>query len=195
MPVLPKISLNSQFHILRHFTTIDEDFRKELKTKTGFSDKEIEDELALSGSKFFPDFVKNPQQLWDKILNHPTFFVPGTNDWKQERFAIVLLFDQNEYPNGIATDSLVRLDQLLPEERIHLQKKERGEYLVNQVRLSRNYPTRQINVIFGKDTQPFIKTVFPGIYAPPFPDADRQSDSDFTENESFWEHHAFIESP
>ena len=195
MPGLPKIPLNSQFHILRHFSRIDEDFRQELKTKTGFSDKEINAELALSGSKFYPAFVKNPLQLWDKILNHPKFSLPETNDWKQKRFVVVLLFDQSEYPEGIATDSLVSLDQLLPEERIHLQKKERGGYLVNQVRISRNNSTRQINVIFGDETQPILKTIFPGIYAPPFPDAVRQSDSEFTANTAFWEQHAFIESP
>lgn len=188
----PEFSTTAQYHILRHFDWIDEDYRKILKSKTEYKDEDINAQLMLSGSKFKQSFAENPLQLWNEVLNHPDFEFPDSNKIEGKTFVIRLSFGRDNYPNGIGTDSLVGLHQLLPEEKTSLIKKERSGFMVNHIHLKQKNTTWDLNLIFWKDINFFVKTIFPGIYAPPFPDAARQSNSEFTENESFWEQHAFV---
>ncbi len=89
-------SFIDQFHILRHFSQIDEDYRKEIKDATGFTDEVINRQLELSGSKFHPDFVENPIQLWKKIQSHEKFSYPDIREWKEQRFVIILFYKQDD---------------------------------------------------------------------------------------------------
>jgi hypothetical protein len=192
MTSLQQFSFQNQFHVLRHFSNVDDEYQIELLKNTNYSEQNITDQMAMSGSKFHPELAKNPGQLWENIQKHPDFVGPSDQDWVKNRFVVALTFQQLDFAEGIGNDSLIYLDDLKANEYITLLKKNRDGHLVNQIQVNNINPTWQLNVIFCSDPQPFVKTIFPGIYAPPFPDAVRQSDSEFTKNTSFWEQHAIV---
>ena len=186
-------SLIDQFHILRHFIQIDDDYRMELILKTDYTDEDINGQLALSGSKFHPGFVNNPMHLWEKIQSHEKFLYPDILKWKKKRFSVILFFDQEDYPEGVGEDLLIRLDDLLPAEKAFLQKQDRDGILVNHVQINRSNPSWQLNIVLGKEDEIFFRTIFPGIYAPPFPDPEVQQATELMDSKRFWDQHALID--
>jgi hypothetical protein len=44
------------------------------------------------------------------------------------------------------------------------------------------------------EKESYIATIFPGTYAPPFPDREDQSEEEFNENKRFWDSHAIIKA-
>ena len=80
----------SQFHILRHFSKIDENYRTILKANTSFTDEDINIQLAIVGSNFHPGFSKNPIQLWKKVQEHEKFLLKifGWEQTLREKYGI-----------------------------------------------------------------------------------------------------------
>ncbi len=185
-------SFIDQFHLLRHFSVIDEDYRKELIANTSFTDENINGQLALSGSKFHSVFVNNPMQLWEKIQSHKKFLYPDILEWKEKRFVVILLYDQEEYHDGVGEDSLISINDLLPAEKALLQKQDRDGIIVNHITINRSTPSWQVNIVLGKEKEIFVRTIFPGIYAPPFPDPEGQKATELIESKRFWDQHAFV---
>lgn len=182
----------SQFHILRHFSKIDENYRTILKVNTSFTDEDINKQLAIVGSNFHPGFSKNPIQLWEKIQGHEKFLYPETKEWDKNRFTVILFFKQKDYTDGIGEDALVSLDDLLPAEKNFSQEQDRDDITVKYVPVNRQNPTWQINIVLGNEPEPMVRTIFPGIYAPPLPDPVRLTKTEFIESKQFWDAHAFI---
>ena len=53
--------------------------------------------------------------------------------------------------------------------------------------------TNQINCILRKVEEQFeVITIFPGVYAPPFPDVKYQNHKEYSESKAFWTTHAII---
>ena len=63
-------NLQSEFHMLRHFETIDNATQEELLSN-GYALSQIQQELSLPGSKFFSHFANDIKELLEKVLNHP----------------------------------------------------------------------------------------------------------------------------
>ena len=55
----------SQQHVLRHFSTVDDDYKKYLLENENVSENEIAQLLDIPGSKFSPSFVLNPLLLFN----------------------------------------------------------------------------------------------------------------------------------
>jgi len=185
-------SYSQQFHILRHFKKIDEGYRKVLKSLTDYSDEEINDQLAIVGSKFYPEFVQNPIQLMKKIKAHQNFKTQDIIKNKGDRNVINLLFSKEDYPKGIANDSLFLIDELPSENKKQVQIKERDGFLINHIKVKISKPSWQLNIVLAMNGKPTVITIFPGIEAPSFPNSKTQGISGFKESKCFWEQHAFI---
>ncbi|GBD86954.1 hypothetical protein BMS3Abin03_00879 [bacterium BMS3Abin03] len=84
------------------------------------------------------------------------------------------------------------MDDLLPDEKALLQKQERDGFLVNKVQVTRTNPTWQVNVVLWKEPELIVKTIFPGIYAPPFPDPELQKKAELIDSMRFWDKYALI---
>ncbi|NOX86021.1 MAG: hypothetical protein GXO86_08675 [Chlorobi bacterium] len=187
-----QISFTAQLHILRHFSEIDEEYRKELKASAGFSDEDMDKQLTIAGSKFHPEFAKNPLHLLEMVRCHEKFSYPDIREWKANRYVIKMHFSRKNYPHGVGRDALIRLDDLLAEEKALVKKQERDGMLVNQVKINRINPTWQVNVVLWKEPELSVRTIFPGIYAPPLPDPGKQTETGLMTSRHFWEQHAFI---
>ncbi len=194
MKMIPQLryTITDQLHVLRHFSQVDDSYKKELIIKSGLSVNDLIKLMAIPGSKFYHLFAKNPVHLLEKIRNHGKFLFSDPKDWEGGRSVITLTFDKENYPEGIGTDSIIPLDQLQKTEIVFLNKQIRDGLLVNHVRINRLNRTWQVNVVLWVDQEPFIKTIFPGIYAPPFPDALYQKGNELKRSELFWDQHAFI---
>lgn len=171
---------------------VDENYRSILKANSNFTDEDINKQLAIVGSKFHPGFSKNPIQLWKKIQGHEKFLYSETGEWKKDKFTIVLFFGEKDSPDGIGEDSLVGVDELPTAEKNLLLEQDRDGIAVKHVPLSRKNPTWQINIVLWNKTNPVVRTIFPGIYAPPLPNPDRLTKTEFIESKQFWDAHAFI---
>ncbi len=184
-------SFSSQFHILRHFCQIDTDYRAIMKSETNYTDKEIDFQLSISGSKFHPVFASNPINLWEKIQKHHDFNILEDKIWKNGQAKIILTYKIEQYPIGIGYDSLLRIDELTAEQKKQLKQEDRDGFLVNYISLNELKPTWQANVILTKGTKIQLITIFPGIFAPALPKQKKQSEKEWIKSRNFWEQYAF----
>jgi len=187
----PRLSFQEQYHILRHFSWIDKEYSKELIKNTGVTELEIDEQLALSGSKFFPEYAKNPYELWDLIITHPAFPEYFFRKWEKEKLVFELLYDKNKYSNGIGTNALINLKDLDPDETSGVEIFYRDRVALKRIMLKRIIPTWKICIIMGNEKNPFLITLFPGEYAPPLPDKENQNKQEYSENMIFWNEHVF----
>ena len=188
-----KYSFNKQFHILRHFSKIDDDYRSELKTNTNFTEEEINNQLSISGSKFYHEFASNPIQLWNKIQSHEEFNFQYINLWKKNRAEILLFFNQDDYPNGIANNALVKVDDLPAEKKALLKQQDRDGFIVKHLSFDTPMPSWQLNIILINEKEPGVITIFPGIYAPPLPNPKLMQSAELEKSKLFWEQYAFVD--
>lgn len=184
-------SYSNQFHVLRHFSQIDTDYRALMKSETNYTDKEIDFQLSISGSKFHPVFAINPFHLWEKIQKHHNFNILDDKIWKNGKAEISLIFQEVQYPKGIANDSLIKIESLSNEQKKQLQIEERDGFLVNNISLNEFKPTWQANIILAKGTEIQLITIFPGIFAPALPNQKKQSKKEWIKSKIFWEQYTF----
>lgn len=189
-----RYSFEDQLHVLRHFNEVGKEYRQMLKEANEISDFEIDSLLSVYGSKFYPDFINNPLELWESVLSHENIHSYVPLRWEGLRSVIILKFDNTKFPGGIGSDSLICLDHISEGERRSVYQDKRDGFLVNFVPLIRKTPSWQLNVVLWNDPEVFVKSIFPGIYAPPFPDIMNQQENEYLENKHFWEKHAFIQN-
>jgi hypothetical protein len=180
-----------QFHLLRHFSRVDDDYLENFISISGFTRKEVIQQLELQGSRFLYSFAPNPSILWDKVYamifseNYRSKLYPG-------RKVYSLHFDERSYPEGIGLCNLVALNELNPVEKESVREEKRGEHMIRVISGIPPVLTWILNVVEVIGEENYISTIFPGTYAPPFPDREEQSEEEYLENSRFWESHAII---
>ena len=189
-PDIVRFELKRQFHALKHFTALNSSAFTGF-IERGYSKEEIENRLRTVGSKFSPEFVESPAEILE-VLKRSKFIVIHKGEIKHEapdRLSIDI--DKNDYPNGIGKDALILLSDIPENQNIH--KKPVKGFMLNFIS-GKLRSTNILNIIFNKFSEsPVIHTIFPGEYAPPIPDYEKQPEMEYKENLSFWEKHALIE--
>lgn len=181
-----------QFHILRHFESIDKSYRSLLKNNSPYTDEEIHGQLGLSGSKFYREFARNPQELLETIIEQKKNKSYLRIITQEERVIWIVRFPEKKYEKGIGNNGLIKIDSLSEEEKKGLYTGEREGKKVNLIRLNRRNPTWQLCVIISRDESPSILTVFPGDYAPALPDPEEMNGEEFEKSIAFWEKYALV---
>jgi hypothetical protein len=185
--------IDLQLHILSHFTEIDDPYREQLLMLQAINSEEIDEKLAMSGSKFYPDFARNPDQLADRIIT-------GLKEFKTESIQkglvsdMIIHYPQKLYPEGIGVDGIAPISELNNKEVNNIKTVKRSEFEVRTLK-AKMPPAWQLNLIFEDTGNPEvlkIKTIFPGRYAPPFPDSALQAGDDYRKSKEFWNNHVFI---
>ncbi len=182
--------LDRQFHALKHFTALNSSAFRGFIEK-GYSEEEIESRLRTISSKFIPEFAESPAEILE-VLKKSKFIVIHKDETKREapgRLSIKI--DKIAYPNGIGKDALIPLSEISGNQNIY--KKPVKGFELNFISGKLRF-TNILNIIFNKFSEsPNIHTIFPGEYAPPIPDFQKQPEIEYRENLSFWEKHALIE--
>jgi hypothetical protein len=183
-------SIENQLHVLRHFSKIDKGYKYFLQKLNSNTRQVINQILKTPGSKFNPTFVSNPLELFAYIKNNAQ---QSDLQLVRDRCEIFVNVNRDIYPFGIGFDNLIPLSLLSESDLLTLKQIQRDSFTVNAIYKNSDNPTWQINcIIVRENDQIKIKTIFPGIMAPPFPDISYQTESEYKENITFWREYAFI---
>ena len=180
-------NLQSEFHMLRHFETIDNATQEKL-ISNGFALSQIQQELSLPGSKFFSHFANDIKELLEKVLQHPYKKSTGING----NHIIESEMPTTEYPNGIGTKAVVSLDEISKEQQAQIfYEKNRGFPLAHLV-VDELPVTNQCTLILKPipEGYAFIST-FSGESAMPIPDF-KMTNAQFEACKAYWDRHVFL---
>jgi hypothetical protein len=182
-----QLTLQSQFHMIRHFESVDDDILK-LLLNNGYTQIQIQQELSLPGSKFFSHFANDIKELLEKVLQYPYSKSTGING----NHIIEISIPQNEYPNGIGTKGVVSINEIPSEQKPQIFYEKNRNFplahlLVDTLPIS-NHCTLILKPI--PEGYAFI-SAFSGESAMPIPDY-KMTKPQFDACKTFWDGHVFL---
>ena len=172
------------FYLIKHFEELDKKGLLHFKN-LGYSDEKINQELKTIGSKFYASFCDNPFDLIQKLTHYTPFeIIQQTNGNNAIIYKI-------PFTGGIGTNTIIPLKDIQQTDKLKIKKVIRNGFHANV--LERNFFdfTNQLVVICNTINE--IITVFPGIYAPPFP-TQLTDEEEVKASILFWENHTFIKN-
>jgi hypothetical protein len=180
-----------QFHVLKHLFAVDNKYREYLMSACHCTEKDIEDQIKQNSSKFLESFSNNPEDLLDMLKDE--FNRQNIEAyWSDGRCEFQIDFSRTEYPGGIGEDRIIHLGDV-PDV---IKKPFTGKDLKTlQSIIYRSDPkmTWTANVILElSDGQPVIIALFPGIFAPAFPNREEQTEERYLASMKFWSEHIII---
>jgi len=182
----------SQLHIIKHFSFIDDSYKTKLSKEGNLSTDEIEKLLLIPCSKFNPTFTSNPLHLISWLSeNTPKSSVR----FKNGKCEISYIVKKSLFPDGIGYDNLIPISCLNQNELKIIKSEKREDFTILSIQKEIKKPTWQINcIIVNIGCHKILKTIYPGEMAPPFPDNTYQSEKEYEKNIAFWSKYAFIVS-
>jgi len=182
-----QFNLQSEFHMLRHFESVDDVTMKQL-LDNGYTQNQIQEELLLTGSKFFSHFANDIKELLKKVLQHPYQKTTGING----NHIIESELPITEYPNGIGTKAVVSLDEISKEQQSQIfQEKNRGFPLAHLV-VDELPVTNQCTLILKPVPEGYaFISAFSGESAMPIPDY-KMTNAQFDACKAYWDRHVFL---
>lgn len=177
----------SQFHMLRHFESVDESILQ-LLHNNGYTQNQIQQELSLPGSKFFSHFANNIKELLEKILLQPYQKSTGLNG----NHIIESTLPIAEYPNGIGTKAVVSLEEISSAQKAQIFKEKNRNFALAHLLVDSLPVTNQCTLILKPIPEGYaFITAFSGESAMPIPDY-KMSKSQFEACKVYWDGHVFL---
>jgi len=186
-----RFTTDRQFHVLKHFQSVDQEYREYMAENSDFSAEDIEKQLSMQGSKFRESFCENPLELFDLLKDE--FQRQQTETyWSGNKCEFQMRFLFNDFPNGIGEDKIIHIDEVPDIIKEPFVGKDL-ETLHSIIYKTTPKPTWTTNIILqNTGSQPEIISIFPGIYAPPFPDRESQDEVGYLVSLKFWSKHIII---
>ena len=184
-------SIERQFHVLKHFKTVDEEYVKYLQDNSDYTADEITHQLDVRGSDFYEGFASNPENLWDNLK---TVIREERIEafWINEKCEIQVEFSKTGYPDGIGEDHLLHINELPGSIRQSLHAAD-WKSLRKLAYSAKPKPTWTAHIILRKmENAPELISIFPGTYAPPLPDLELQNEDDYARSLGFWSTHVVL---
>jgi hypothetical protein len=182
-----RINTESEFHMLRHFSGHQETYINYF-TSLGKSVFEIEKELNEVGSRFFPDFATNLEQIIDHLFSVGFIELLGVNGNKILKCSV----SKDYFPNGVGSQSVVPVNSLSPVQREQIFYKENRGIKLKHLKVDEMPSTSEFCVILKPYKSEYIFiTSFPGGQAMPLPKYEMDKLL-YEECKSFWETHVFL---
>jgi len=179
-----------KFHLIRHFSKISLQYHQCLET-LGFTQEEILNELNLPASKLFSNFAQDIESLLNRIKSE---LVRQTIIYQEIEKKIEIKL---QFSYCIGENNLVEISDLSDDEKLQIRQKNRGQnndVVINYLQTTKKFPTCQLNIVLIKTEGSFVLlTVFPGMYAPPFPNIEYQNCKQYNQNKDFWDNVVFVE--
>lgn len=173
--------------MLRHFETIDT-YTQEKLLSNGYALSQIQQELSLTGSKFFTHFANDINELLEKVLQQPYQKSTGING----NHIIELEFSKADYPNGIGTKAVVTLEEISKEQQVEIFYEKNRNFSLAHL-LVEDFPiTNQCTLILKPVPEGYnFITAFSGASAMPIPDY-KMTNAHFNACKIFWDLHVFL---
>jgi hypothetical protein len=180
-------TLQSEFHMLRHFESVDDSMLKQMLSN-GYSQEQIQQELSLTGSKFFSHFANDIIELLEKVLQHPYEKTIGING----NHIIETFLPINDYPNGIGTKAVVSLADISKEYQADIFYEKNRNYSLAHLLVDNLPVTNQCTLILRPNTEGYtFISAFSGESAMPIPDYE-MTNAQFDACKLFWDQHVFL---
>ena len=184
-------SIERQFHVLKHFKTVDEEYVKYLQDNLDYTADEITHQLDVRGSDFYEGFASNPENLWDNLK---TVIREERIEafWINEKCEIQVDYAKADFPDGIGEDHLVHISDLPAKLRQSVNTSD-WKSLRNLAYSAKPKSTWLVQVILRKmEKSPEVISIFPGTYAPPLPNLELQNEDDYARSLGFWSTHVVL---
>lgn len=185
--------LDSQIHIIKHFSKLDDNYIAYLQNDNNVSFELIKEKLSLKGSIFNYSFASNPLQLIDKLITADV--IELIEESFSNNIELRLKFSMTKYPMGVGSNNLVNLNTLNKKQISIIENKVFNGENIQFVRTKAQITNEIIFVTLKNKTKFNIITIYPGIYAPPFPLKDKQSAMFYNHCRNFWDEHVFLYEP
>jgi hypothetical protein len=180
-------NLQSEFHMLRHFETID-NATQEVLLSNGYTFSQIQQELSLPGSKFFSNFANDIKELLEKVLHHPYKKSTGING----NHIIESEMPTTEYPNGIGTKAVVSLEEISKEQLSQIFYEKNRNFPLAHLLVDELPVTNQCTLILKPIPEGYaFISAFSGESAMPIPDY-KMTNTQFDACKAYWDKHVFL---
>lgn len=180
-----------QYHVLKHFKEVDESYMNKLCESEICTREQMVERMQRPGSNFNPSWVSNPEELI-KVLYMKLKAIDPTIEWINNRCELEILFDRDEFPEGIGYDNLIPLEELTEAEKENSVEEQTDDIPLKTI-VKTPPATWEVQLILERDMEEIrILTIFPGKYAPIFPDPEIQSEEDYLASKAFWETHVLM---
>jgi len=187
--VFPKIqyTINSEYHILRHFEQASDILLQNL-TLAGYTQGDYKRELSQPGSKFFHHFATDFGQLLERLKTVNVEQQVGSNG----NLIFSAVFSKELYPDGIGTKGVVSIHELTEQECERTYMGENRGYLFKHLK-KKDLPVTNESTLILKPTNAGLQliTCFPGPSAMPVPDT-KMNEEFYESCVQFWDEHVFL---
>ncbi len=143
-------------------------------------------ESHLRGSTFNANFVSNSFELIQYISKQVSL-----RNYKLQINANEFVVSINVKNSIVGYDALASLSDLSEDELQRIVWKKRFGFNVQSLEKEAQ-ETTEIRAIFRQNDSLELKTVFPGTYAPPFPEESTQSTEENKRAKEFWDAHVLL---
>jgi hypothetical protein len=180
-------NIQSEFHMLRHFNNVKPDIY-EMLIRDGFTQKQINEELLLVGSKFNSDFASDINSLLQRFEQYPTNETIGING----NLILECQVSETDFPNGIGTKAVIPIQEISEEERrfVYLKKNRDVDLLHYNISIFPITNTCTLILKPLKNGYLFISS-FPGFPAMPIPLIEMDL-ALYSNCKQFWDNHVFL---
>jgi len=173
--------------MIRHFESVDDDILK-LLLNNSYTQNQIQQELALPGSKFFSHFAKDIKELLENVLKYPYIKSTGING----NHIIEISIPQNEYPDGIGTKGVVSINEISSEQKPRIFYEKNRNFPLAHLLVETLPLTNNCTLILKPISEGYaFVTAFSGDAAKPIPDY-KMSKAQFEACKSYWDRHVFL---
>ena len=145
-----------------------------------------EDDQKVRGSKFKSEFIAHSLELVQYIMQQ---IQSGNYHLEMDEEEIIVKITEKSQIVGY--DALAKIEDLSEKEKEKIEWKERFGFKVRCLEKQAT-ETSQLMTIFRKGNPMVLKTVFPGHYAPAFPNKSLQTDQEYLKSQSFWNQHVLL---
>ena len=192
--LINKIKIKSEilFHILKHFNTVDYQFKKILLSK-GYSTDNLNNQMTIPASKFLKNFAANPYEVLNRVKQNTPSDICVNNNSESGKTEITIIFSNKDFKDGIGFDRVININKLNKNQIKNLKQIKSESHTITTIKgnpvktLKLNIITEQINNNIN------LITLFPGQHAPPLPDKHHQSLKNFIISKNYWDKHVFID--
>ena len=189
MTQIEKVSFTpqSQFHMLRHFESVD-DAILHMLLDNGYTQNQIQQELSLTGSKFFSQFANDIKELLEKVLLYPYTKSTGING----NHIIEISIPHNEYPNGIGSKGVVSINEISSEQKPQIFYEKNRNFPLAHLLVDTLPVTNNCTLILKPIPEGYaFISAFSGESAMPIPDF-KMPKSQFDACKAYWDRHVFL---
>ena len=182
-----RYKIETEFHLLRHFSGLSGADEKRM-VAAGFTHEQIQEQLALPGSRFYASFAQDLPALIRRLEKANLIYQTGSN----ENIICTATFSQEEFPDGIGTVSVLHTEEIESSRQKNIYVLPNRGILMNHLDVPELPVTRQCSIILSQNNgNHFVVSAYPGPPGMPVPN-EKMNAALYEQCKKFWDEHVFL---